>query len=89
MLGTCLATFKRNGIIQMAHVKVIGAGVVGAATGQGFALRGHEVTLIDINLKRGRRLRDLGLDTVSIANGPTGGARVTLRLPRATTEGVP
>lgn len=33
----------------MAHLYVIGAGVVGQATGKGFAEHGHRVTFVDVN----------------------------------------
>ena len=36
-----------------------------------------------------KRLAEAHQGTVTVENGPTGGARVTIRLPRATVEGVP
>jgi signal transduction histidine kinase len=36
-----------------------------------------------------KRLAEAHQGTVTVENGPSGGARVTLRLPRATAEGVP
>jgi UDPglucose 6-dehydrogenase len=46
----------------MARIFVVGAGVVGKATGQGFAERGHTVTLIDVVSERVSALRAEGLD---------------------------
>jgi UDPglucose 6-dehydrogenase len=46
----------------MARIFVVGAGVVGKATGQGFAERGHTVTLIDVISERVSALRAEGLD---------------------------
>lgn len=46
----------------MARIFVVGAGVVGKATGQGFAERGHAVTLIDVVSERVSALRAEGLD---------------------------
>jgi len=46
----------------MERVFVVGAGVVGKATGQGFAERGHEVTLVDVLPERVAALRAEGLD---------------------------
>jgi UDPglucose 6-dehydrogenase len=46
----------------MARIFVVGAGVVGKATGQGFAERGHTVTLIDVLSERVSALRAEGLD---------------------------
>src|SRR3954447_16136338 len=36
----------------MANVVIVGSGVVGSATGKGFARAGHNVTFVDISLDR-------------------------------------
>jgi UDPglucose 6-dehydrogenase len=46
----------------MERIFVVGAGVVGKATGQGFAERGHAVTLVDVLPDRVAALRAEGLD---------------------------
>jgi UDPglucose 6-dehydrogenase len=46
----------------MERIFVIGAGVVGKATGQGFAQRGHAVTLVDVRRERVEELCAEGLD---------------------------
>ena len=45
-----------------ARIFVVGSGVVGKATGEGFLAAGHEVTFIDVNPSRLEYLRGLGLD---------------------------
>jgi UDPglucose 6-dehydrogenase len=44
------------------RIFVIGSGVVGAATGEGFLKAGHDVTFVDISEVRVRELRDRGWD---------------------------
>lgn len=51
----------------MAHILIVGAGVVGQATGKGFAKKGHTITYADINPRTIIRLRDEGLTAVHIA----------------------
>jgi UDPglucose 6-dehydrogenase len=46
----------------MERIFVVGAGVVGKATGHGFAERGHTVTLVDVLPDRVAALRAEGLD---------------------------
>lgn len=46
----------------MERIYIVGAGVVGKATGQGFAHMGHEVTLVDVLPERVAALRAEGLD---------------------------
>lgn len=41
----------------MAHVWIVGSGVVGQATGRGFLKRGHAVTFIDIDHEKVQRIR--------------------------------
>src|SRR5258706_7776239 len=48
--------------VYMERIFVIGAGVVGKATGQGFAGLGHTVTLVDVVPERVEALRAEGLD---------------------------
>ena len=45
----------------MAHMVIVGSGVVGQATGKGFAKKGHAITYVDINLTTITRLRAAGL----------------------------
>src|SRR6059058_2393619 len=51
----------------MARMVIVGAGVVGQATGKGFAKKGHRVSYIDINPQTIDRLRALGLDALTAA----------------------
>jgi len=51
----------------MARIVIVGAGVVGQATGKGFAKKGHCVSYIDINHQTIERLRTLGLDALTAA----------------------
>jgi UDPglucose 6-dehydrogenase len=48
----------------MSRIEIIGAGVVGQATGKGFAHFGHELTFRDINLDVLDLLKRQGYDTV-------------------------
>jgi len=41
----------------MARIVIVGAGVVGQATGKGFAKKGHCISYVDINLQAIERLR--------------------------------
>jgi UDPglucose 6-dehydrogenase len=45
-----------------SRIFIMGSGVVGAATGEGFLNAGHDVTFVDINEVRVRELRDRGWD---------------------------
>ena len=51
----------------MARIVIVGAGVVGQATGKGFARKGHLVRYVDINPQALERLRAAGLDASSAA----------------------
>lgn len=54
------------------RIVIIGAGVVGTATGKGFARRGHAVSFVDVNSRRIDDLRSEGLaasDTIDLS-GP-------------------
>jgi UDPglucose 6-dehydrogenase len=48
--------------MQASRIFVVGSGVVGEATGNGFLAAGHEVTFIDTSVRRIRELRGRGLD---------------------------
>ncbi len=48
--------------MEFARIFIVGSGVVGKATGEGFLAAGHEVTFIDVNPTRLAFLRGLGLD---------------------------
>jgi len=65
----------------MSEIVVVGAGVVGTATGKGFASLGHPVRFVDIDRRRIDTLRAEGFeagDTVSLPDRP---AVVFLTLP--------
>lgn len=47
---------------QFSRIFIVGSGVVGAATGQGFLTAGHEVTFVDTSMPRVAELRSRGLD---------------------------
>ena len=49
-------------MMSFARIFVVGSGVVGKATGEGFLAAGHEVTFVDVNPARLEYLRGLGLD---------------------------
>jgi UDPglucose 6-dehydrogenase len=48
--------------MQASRIFVVGSGVVGEATGNGFLAAGHEVTFIDTSVPRIHQLRGRGLD---------------------------
>lgn len=50
----------------MAQILIVGSGVVGQATGKGFARKGHDVTFVDINPQMIARLRGQGLTAMTI-----------------------
>jgi UDPglucose 6-dehydrogenase len=56
------------------RIVIVGAGVVGAATGKGFARRGHAVTFVDVDVSRVDQLR---------ADGYAATAELDLRGPSA------
>jgi UDPglucose 6-dehydrogenase len=51
----------------MSHILVVGAGVVGQATGKGFAKKGHDVSYVDINPATIGRLCAAGLRAMTAA----------------------
>lgn len=48
----------------MTHIVIMGSGVVGTATGRGFAAHGHQVRFVDIDPQRIRALRADGFEAV-------------------------
>jgi UDPglucose 6-dehydrogenase len=65
----------------VARIFIIGSGVVGTATGKGFAHHGHDVTFVDIDHDRLRALRDEGFTAVDTIRLPDAPAFVFLTLP--------
>ena len=51
----------------MARMVIVGSGVVGQATGKGFAKKGHSVSYVDINPQTIARLRESGLSAMTAA----------------------
>src|SRR6185436_908797 len=51
----------------MARILIIGSGVVGQATGKGFAHKGHQISYVDINPQTIARLRASGLTAMTAA----------------------
>ena len=52
----------------MSHILIVGAGVVGQATGKGFAKKGHSVSYVDVNLNTLATLRNAGLKAMTMAD---------------------
>jgi len=73
----------------MASVVVLGAGVVGAATGHGFSHHGHEVTLVDIDPLRVDSLCREGLNATTTLDlgGPSTFVFVALPTPSTHRNG--
>lgn len=70
----------------MARIFIVGSGVVGSATGRGFAQAGHQVTFIDISKERLDALREEGRDAraeLSLADEPESFIILTLPTPNA------
>lgn len=52
----------------MSNILIVGAGVVGQATGKGFIKKGHNVTFVDINTETVQTLQKQGLHAMTIEN---------------------
>ncbi len=65
----------------MARTVIVGSGVVGSATGMGFAHAGHAVTFIDTNPERVQQLRDGAYAASTTLDLSGGQAFVFLTLP--------
>ncbi len=50
----------------MSHILIVGAGVVGQATGKGFTKKGHQVSYVDVNANTLATLRNAGLKAMTI-----------------------
>jgi UDPglucose 6-dehydrogenase len=48
--------------MQSSRIFIVGSGVVGTATGEGFLAAGHEVTFVDVSPARVRELKNRGHD---------------------------
>jgi UDPglucose 6-dehydrogenase len=66
---------------MMNKIVVVGSGVVGTATGQGFLRTGHQVTFVDISTERVEALRAAGFDATTELDLTGEGAFVFLTLP--------
>ena len=55
--------------MQSSTIVIVGSGVVGTATGEGFLAAGHDVTFVDISPARVRELQDRG-PTCAARPGP-------------------
>jgi UDPglucose 6-dehydrogenase len=73
----------------VARIIVLGAGVVGLATGQGMASQGHDVTLVDSDLDRVQSLREFGMDAVTTLDlrGPSAIIFLALPTPAVADQG--
>ncbi|HZD79557.1 MAG TPA: nucleotide sugar dehydrogenase [Actinomycetota bacterium] len=65
----------------MAHVVIVGSGVVGTATGKGFARHGHRVSFVDIDPRRIDALRSEGFGATDHVRLPSEPSIVFLTLP--------
>lgn len=53
--------------VSSSHILIVGSGVVGFATGKGFARKGHRITYVDINAERIQQLRQDGYEATTAA----------------------
>jgi UDPglucose 6-dehydrogenase len=64
----CAAGVSKTGMEEsMAHLLIVGSGVVGRATGKGFAKKGHAITYVDIDPKTIARLRSEGMRAMRVS----------------------
>lgn len=49
----------------MSNIVIVGAGVVGQATGKGFAKQGHQITYVDVDAKKIQQLVSQGLQAMT------------------------
>jgi UDPglucose 6-dehydrogenase len=72
-----------------SRIFIVGSGVVGTATGEGFLAAGHEVTFIDVSAARVRELESRGHDVrteLSLSGEPDSFIFLTLPTPNAGYE---
>jgi UDPglucose 6-dehydrogenase len=70
--------------MKSSRIFIVGSGVVGTATGEGFLAAGHDVTFIDIAPERVRELRERGRDVrteIDLAGEPDSLIFLTLPTP--------
>jgi UDPglucose 6-dehydrogenase len=56
-----------TGGCPLSHIVVVGSGIVGQATGKGFAKKGHRITYVDVNPNTIAKLKSEGLQAMTIA----------------------
>src|SRR5437588_308874 len=79
---------KRSREMRPRRVAIVGSGVVGTATGAGFAAKGHEVVFCDVSVDRVTTLRRRGFHAVEAGDLP--GVRpdaYLLSVPTPTNDG--
>ena len=75
--------------MQSSRIFIVGSGVVGTATGEGFLAAGHEVTFIDVSAARVRELESRGYDVrteIDLSDEPDSFLFLTLPTPHAGYE---
>ena len=75
--------------MQSSRIFIVGSGVVGTATGEGFLAAGHEVTFIDTSAARVRELQSRGYDVrteIDLSDEPDSFLFLTLPTPHAGYE---
>src|SRR3954463_9481170 len=75
--------------MQSSRIFIVGLGVVGTATGEGFLAAGHEVTFVDISASRIRELQSRGYDVrteLDLSGEPESFIFLTLPTPNAGYE---
>jgi UDPglucose 6-dehydrogenase len=74
----------------MSHIIIIGSGVVGQATGKGFAKKGHRITYVDVNPDTRAKLNEQGHTALAIQQVDWATADIAmLTVPTPTIDGVP